>query len=299
MDALSPDAWKLARARGGPWRRLAREPLFHFLLLGLLLFAAFDLFGGERGAKSHRITVDDAVQADLVGRFTEAWQRPPDRAEVNRLIADYVKEEILYRQGMAMGLGEDDPVVRRRIRQKVEVMSEESQDAAPPTDAQLEAYLRRHAGKYRQPPLLSFDQLFFDPAKRGVGGKISAARARLHSGADFRTLGDVSLLPDHLDAATPDEIADDFGGAFAGAVAAQPLGRWVGPIRSGLGEHLVRITAREGSAPPRLDEVRTAVRRDWEDERRRRNAESYYEMVRKDYDVIVTADPDKARDAAR
>ena len=293
--------------RGSPlpqerWRtRLAREPLVHFLLLGLLLFMAFDVLGGERGALSRKIVVDDAIVADLAKRYAGVWQRPPSRAELDGLIADYVKDEVLYRQGMAMGLVEDDPVVRRRIRQKLEVMSEESRDSTAPTGAQLESWLRQHADKYRQPPALTFDQVYFDPAKHGggLGAAVSDARAKLAAGTDFNTLGDVSMLPGHVGNVTPDRIVDDFGDAFASAIAKQPLDRWFGPVRSGLGQHLVRITARKERAMPRLADVRTEVKRDWEDERRSRNAQHYYETVRKDYDVVVTADLGKAGSAAQ
>ncbi|MFP5329099.1 MAG: peptidyl-prolyl cis-trans isomerase [Alphaproteobacteria bacterium] len=284
-------------ARSG-FARLAREPLVHFLLLGALLFALFDGLGGNRGLDSRRIVIDDAVVGDIFRQYAAAWQRPPTAAEMRGLLDNYVQEEVLYREGVALGLLDGDPVVRRRVRQKMDVLAEESLADAPPTDAMLQRWLDSHADRYAVPPLLSFEQVMFDPVKLGpgTGGTIKSARSRLAQGADPSSIGEQTLLPAALSQAPKDQIARDFGDEFALALARLPAGKWEGPLASGFGLHLVRINERVPGRKPALDEVRRDVARDFENDRRKRAAEAFYQDLLRDYRVIVKSDlPGAAR----
>ena len=279
-------------------RRLVREPLVHFLALGLLLFVAFDLVGGNRGVDSRRIVIDDGVVADIYQRFVGVWQRPPTPDEMRVLLESYVQEEILYRDGVANGLLEDDPVIRRRVRQKVDVLAEETLRSEPPGEAELQAWLDAHAERYAEPPLLSFIQVLFDPTKHGARTEatITAAKARLAAGADPAALGDRTLLPATLAHVSPERVTRDFGEDFGQAIANLPVGGWEGPVRSGFGLHLVRVSARVPGRRATLANVRTAVERDWESDRRERAAAAYYRDLSKDFEVVIEADlPEAAR----
>lgn len=269
-------------------RRFIREPLVHFALIGLLL-------------DSRRIVIDDRVVGNIVQRYAAVWQRPPTPEEMRGLLDSYVQEEILYREGVAQGLLEDDPVIRRRVRQKMDVISEENGRNDPPTEAQLQAWLDAHADSYAVPPVLTFSQVLFDPVRLGrrTGAVVAAAKAKLAAGTDPNAFGD-ALLPPKLADVSADRVARDFGDDFAAAILKLPVGGWQGPVRSGYGLHLVRVTERKPGRKPALDEVKAAVQRDWENDRRLKSSAAYYDRLRRDYSVVIKADlPAAARPETR
>jgi len=275
-----------------PVARLLREPLVHFLLIGALLFITYDLFNQDRGTSGDRIVVDDGVVANIVQRYTTVWQRPPTAEELRGLIDSYIHEEVLYREGVAMGLQDDDIVVKRRVRQKLDVLAEESGRESAPTDADLQAYLDKHAADYALPTEMSFEQVMFDPEKhaRQIKVVLTKARTDLANGADITTIGDRTLLPQRERHATTERISRDYGEDFAQALTSLPVGTWQGPVHSGYGLHLVRVTERIPGRPARLSEARAAVERDWEHDRRMKAADDYYQKALKNYQVVVTAD---------
>jgi len=271
---------------------MLREPLVHFLLIGALLFITYDLFNQDRGTSGDRIVVDDGVVANIVQRYTTVWQRPPTAEELRGLIDSYIHEEVLYREGVAMGLQDDDIVVKRRVRQKLDVLAEESGRESPPTDADLQAYLDKHAADYALPTEMSFEQVMFDPEKhaRQIKVVLTQARADLANGADIMTIGDRTLLPQRERRASTERIAREFGEDFAQALTSLPVGAWQGPVSSGYGLHLVRVTERIPGRPAKLSEARNAVERDWEHDRRIKAADDYYQKALKNYQVVMTAD---------
>jgi hypothetical protein len=275
--------------------KLAREPLVHFLLIGLLLFIAFAALG--RDDSNRTIRVDDNVVAALSGQFQAAWQRPPTDSELRALVDNYVRDEIFYREGVALGLDRDDPMIKRRVRQKYEVLAEETEAADPPTEAELEAWLKRNAGRYAEPALVTFDQVLLGQAQSAasIAAAQRSALAALARGADPAELGASRMLPPRLDQMPIDLVARDFGEEFAKALASAPTGRWEGPIRSGYGMHLVKVERRIPGRLPSLDQVRGAVIRDMEAERRRRSVEKNLRRLKKGYSVEVTASLPSAR----
>ncbi|MGL4542188.1 MAG: peptidyl-prolyl cis-trans isomerase [Polymorphobacter sp.] len=267
--------------------KLLREPLFHFLLLGLGLFLLYgQVSPGD--AESKRITVSQARVDDMARQYQSLWGRPPVPAELAGLVDSYVRDEILYREGLAMGLGRDDAVIKRRIRQKLDLILEEEAAGATPTDAERQGFMNANPAGFVQPAVVSFDQLLFDPAKSSPEA-VAAARAALAKGASPATFGVPSLLPPAVNAASLDVVARDFGAQFAGQLAALPVGQWTGPVASGFGVHLVRLTARTPPQLPALADVRAAVARDWESARRARTREASYAKMRADYDILIEA----------
>lgn len=271
--------------------RLLREPLLHFLLLGALLFVAYDWIGGDRGAKGRAIVVDDVVVADIGQRFASTWQRPPTGEEMKGLVDQWVRDELAYREGLALGLDRDDTVVRRRVRQKLDILAEESVRTAPPADAELEAWMRAHPDRYLEPPALAFEQVTLSvPPGTPVEAALQRARARLQTGEPPEAVSASRLLPAAAPATPLDLIGRQFGAEFADAIAVLPVGEWRGPIRSGYGEHLVRVTERVPGRTPTLDVARTAVARDVEKDRRDRAAAAFYQQLREKYEVRIEAD---------
>jgi hypothetical protein len=272
-------------------KAILREPLLHFLALGALLFALSDLTGGDRGG-AQRIVITGGQLAQLEAGFARTWQRPPSEAELKGLIDEWVREEIATRESMALGLDRDDTVIRRRLRQKFEFIAEDTLDAAPPTDAELQAFLDTYPDNYRREPRLSFRQVMLDPQRRGaaLAGDARELLARLQAAgadADHRALGDSRMLPEGLDAAPLREVARLFGEEFAGALLKAEPGRWSGPLRSGFGVHLVRVDAREYGGLPALADVRALVERDFMADRRRRSLDARYARLLERYRVVV------------
>lgn len=267
---------------------LLREPLVHFLLIGLALFLLYGQVAREN-ADSRRIEVDRARIDALSRQFQATWNRTPTALEMSGLIDAYVHDEVLYREGMAMGLGADDSVVKRRVRQKLEVMSEEAIAQLAPTDAELSDFLAKHPDAFRQAPELTFEQVFFatDAAPAEVERKCAQALSALRGGAAAAGLGQATMLPAKVEGQSADEIDRAFGNGFARQLEALPLNSWQGPVPSNFGRHLVRISERRPAALPALASIRPAVLREWEADRRERNRQDDYRRMAANYRIVI------------
>jgi len=271
--------------------RLSRwlgEPILHFALIGAFLFFVYGRMN-PGAAAGERIVVTQAIVDDLARQHQARWMRPPSEQELANLVEAHVRDEILFREGVALGLDSDDPVIKRRVRQKFELMSEEQMAGAAPTDAELSDYMAQNAARFTRPARVSFEQVFFDGSRRvpEVERTVAAAKGALASGADPARLGQPTLLPRVAEAMPLDLVARDFGSALAEQLPKLPQGVWAGPVSSALGAHLVRVTAVQPAALPPLDEVRQQVAREWENARRERSRTESYRKLRDRYDVVV------------
>jgi hypothetical protein len=236
--------------------------------------------------------VTEARVEALAESFARTWMRPPTAQELTGLVDDYVKEEIFYREAVTMGLDRDDVVIRRRLRQKLEFISEDVAAAQEPTEQQLQDYLDAHAEKFVEPDRQSFQQVYFSPERRGEAAVRDAEKLlnELRAGrgpADPAEAGDPTLLPPGLEAATPQQIANTFGEDFALRVAEAPVGQWTGPIRSSFGWHVLRVAERSPGTTPTLEAIRPIVAREWQSEQRQRLGDQFYQAMRSQYDVRV------------
>jgi hypothetical protein len=278
------------------FKRLLREPLAHFLAIGLLLFLGYRLVGGERPAAGREIVVNEQVVGGLVQQFSGVWQRQPTTLELQGLIDGWIREEVLYREGVQLGLDRDDPVIRRRVRQKIDVLAEESQPSQAPTDAELAEWLRTHADRYAVPPVLSFEQAMIDPSRHANDLKkvTGEMQRQLQRGVDPADATESHLLPARIADTPEDLVARDFGEEFITALRALPVGTWQGPVHSGFGLHFVRITNRVPGRAASLDEVRSEVARDAEQDRRERAANAFFARARGNYRVRIEVGPGSA-----
>lgn len=273
------------------WKAIVREPLLHFLLIGLALFLIYGQVS-PGGSDSRKIVVSQAQVDALVGQFQGSRNRPPTAAELSGLIDNHVRDEIIYREGLSLGLDRDDAVIKRRMRQKYDLIAEE-QDRTAPTDEALLAFLNAHPEKFSRAAVVDFDQIYFDPTSSNPQ-KLFAAKAALASGGSPAGFGDPSMLPAKISDTSIDLVANDFGDRFAGQVGTIPVGKWVGPLASSLGVHLVRVNARSAPSLPPLDEIKAEVLREWENDRRTRSREDDYRRLRDSYDVVIEAKLPKA-----
>jgi hypothetical protein len=272
-----------------------REPLLHFLLLGAALFALYRWVGGE-GTAPERIVVSAATIERLADTWQRTWQRPPTRPELDGLIEDHVREEVLYREAMAAGLDRDDTIIRRRLRQKMEFVSEDIAAQDEPDEAELRRYLEQHPDSFRPPAHVSFTHVYLSPERRADRLRRDAARIleRLSAApadASHAGLGDAFALASGYQDIAVDELDRLFGDGFSTELAALPKGKWAGPIESGYGLHLVRVTEYRPGELPELAEIRAQVLREWSIEWRQKNSDEFYRKLRAQYSVIIEPAP--------
>lgn len=279
-------------------RRLFKEPLLHFLLIALAIFAAYGLFSDANTREPDSSIVVTAPKIEQMATlFARTWQRPPSAGELKGLIDDHVKEEILVRQALALGLDKDDTVVRRRLRQKMEFLTEAETPA--PTEAELDAYLKANPAAFEIDAMLAFEQVFLNPERHSdrIGEDAAAVLDALRKpGADPGLMGDATLLPAELPLSGKAVIGQSFGGGFAEALDKAPVGQWTGPLASGFGVHLVRVTERVPGRTPALDEVRDDVLREWTNARRVELEDQRLAELLKGYTVTVESMADDVAD---
>ena len=280
--------------------KFLRDPLFHFLALGAALFVVYAAVNGSAGAPADRIVVDETQALRLADQFQRTWMRPPTEQELQGLAEDYVKEEILYREALALGLDQDDLVIRRRLRQKMEFLNADLVEPQAPTDVQLQAYFDANKDRFRRPDRFSFQQVYLNPHKPAGNVKRAAVDLLAHFNtnpslaADPTSLGDATMLPAQLDGVTRREVANTFGREFAKDIEDMPMGRWSGPYESSYGLHLVRMTERKAGGLPALAEIRPVLEREWRAERSKEANERFYEALRARYDVEIRLPADSA-----
>jgi PPIC-type PPIASE domain len=277
-------------------RKLLGEPMLHFLLIGIALFGAYRWVSpGDSGGR--RIVITQGVVDDLVTQHVAARGREPSTTELNHLIESYTHDEILYREGVRLGLERDDIVVKRRVRQKIEMIAEEDASTRAATDADLSAYLVANQARFVQPAIVTFEQVFIGESTsgRGVVHAVAITREALGKGADPKELGKPTLLPHRMTRTPADLVARDFGASFAAALEKAPVGEWVGPIGSSFGTHYVRVSDRAPAVAPQLAAVRDHVVREWENERRQRARNDAYAKMRGEYQVSIETKPPPER----
>jgi hypothetical protein len=269
-------------------RTLLCEPMLHFLVIGIALFAAYQWMSPV-DSDGRRIVITQGVVDDLVTQHVAAKGREPNFTELNHLIESYVRDEILYREGVRLGLERDDIVVKRRVRQKIEMIAEEDASTRAPSDVDLFAYLTANPARFVQPAILTFEQVFIGESTSGpaVVQAVAITREGLRSGTDPEKLGKPTLLPRRMTRTPVDLVARDFGASFAHALENVPVGEWVGPLDSSFGAHYVRVADRTPAAAPQLAAVRDQVVREWENERRQRARDDAYTKMRGEYQVSI------------
>lgn len=238
------------------WREALREPLLHFLIAGAAVFA---LLGESNAPEDRRIVIDAAMIERLAGAFAQSFRRQPTAAELDAMISEEVRDEVYYREALRLRLDRDDTVVRRRMRLKMEGLATASLDAETPDDATLQHWLETHSERFAGEPSYSFDQRFLD-------GSLA--------------------LPGSLENAGRDDVAAQFGEAFADALADLPVGRWQRVV-SGFGRHEVRLRARVAVPPPRLADVRRRVENDWRAAQARARTERAFRQLLSGYQVAI------------
>jgi hypothetical protein len=270
------------------FRRFFSEPLLHFLVIGAALFVFYDLTREQGSDAPNRIVVSSGQVEQLAANFERARMREPTETELAGLVENHVREEVFYREALAMGLDQNDPLVRQRMRLKLEFILEDL-SAEAVSDEQLAAFLKEQSEQFRRQPQISFEQVYLNPDKHtDPDAAAKTMLDRLNDGVAPESLGDSTLLPYAYTLATQDEIERAMGIQFAREVAGLvPGDDWVGPVYSEFGAHLLQVSDRVDARLPELAEIRAEVERDYLSQRRDELKSLVYEKLRAGYEVTI------------
>ena len=273
-------------------KRIITEPLVHFLLIGALLFVGFSVLQSDDQTMDTTIVVTDSDIKIIKADFERTWQRPPRDGELEGLIEEKIREEIAYREGLALGLDRDDPYIRRRLRMKLELMLEDISAQGSPADEELQNFLNDNRTKFRQEPRYSLSQVYLNPAQRRGTLEKDAEELleQLKQGGDrvdLGQIGDSIMLPRDFPLSPASVINRQFGSDFTTQLSDLDTGVWQGPIRSGYGIHLVLIDERVEGRDPELEEIRPLVEREYELVMRKELKEKIYANLREKYTVEI------------
>jgi parvulin-like peptidyl-prolyl cis-trans isomerase-like protein len=278
------------------YMNLLKEPLLHFLLVGAALFGAYTWLNRtvEKPSvgKTPQIQVSAGDVQWLVENWTTQWQRPPTQQELRGLVVDYLNEQLLAREARALGLEENDVIIRRRLAQKLTFLIDDTLRRADPSDDELQQFYETNAQRFRSGARISFVHIYFSPQLRADARLDATAVLKLleESSRSATELGDRLLLESEFRDETEQSISSAFGLGFARAVFALKSNAWSGPIESGYGLHLVRVLALQEARLPSLSEVRARVLEDWKREKEQIAKERYLAQLRRKYDVVVDDD---------
>ena len=279
--------------------RCVREPLLHFLLLGVALFAAYGSMqrgrGGVESSRQIALTMDELRQLDLY--FESQWRRPPTPDEFNSMVEDRIQEEILYREGLAMGLDKDDTIVKRRMGQKVRFLAEDVAAAHEPTTDELKMWYGKNSQKFALPGRMTFRHVYFSPDRRGRRAHDDAVEALAKvagepedsKAAPLRA--DRFMFQEYYGDRSTEQLAKEFGPQFAQAILKITPGSWQGPIESGYGWHLVFVESFTPGRIPVLEEIESDVKTAWLGDQKEQAWRKAYQEMRANYAVLLPEPP--------
>ena len=273
-----------------PATRLLREPLVHFLLIGVVLFALYTAVSGPAPAPRNRIVVEPERIDQLANSFEAVRQRPPTNDELVALVESFIREEVYYREALALGLDSNDTIIRRRLQQKLEFLTDSGADLIEPGEGDLEAYFEANARTYQNPPGVAFEQVFLGqtPAPERVSATLAALQADPE--IDAFPLAESTFLPGHMTLSDPEAIDRRFGTGFFAALEGLPKGEWSGPVGSSFGVHVVRINDALPASMPPLEDVRDEVLREWRAAKASELRDMVYTRLRERYEIVFPGD---------
>ena len=275
-----------------------REPLVQFFFIGICIYGAYALYGKPEEGFAENTIVVDANRIDLfVSAWEQRWNRPPTEQELNGLINQFIREDILYREAVAMGLDKDDPITRRRMAQKLEFLSKDIASFKEPSEGELELFFEDNKDQFQAPDLITFSHVFIDPDKRGNATLDDAAlllselQAAGTSDVKVSGLGDRFMLQNYYPQKTELEIRKQFGSGFTTAVMQLEPGLWHGPVLSGYGTHLVYVNTLEKAPAPVFADVKDSVFENWQAQQQEEFNEEFFESLKSRYKIVIESVP--------
>jgi hypothetical protein len=264
---------------------------FGLLLAVIILLAKGPPVNREEG---DRVAFTEADLAQVRAAFERTWSRPPTAKELRRAFDSYVREEVLYREALSRGLDRNDPAVKMSLVRKITMLGTAQAQLAEPSDAELQAYFELRRERYRIPASFNLTQVYLNPDKHGeqIGKDAAALLAALREndpGPDkLAEMGDRTMLPHVVEDMSDEQLARTFGPGFRDSVMSLTVGRWEGPVESGFGLHLVKITHRDESRIPDWTEVRRRMAADMQYEGRNAAEDQLYAEILPRYEIVYS-----------
>jgi peptidyl-prolyl cis-trans isomerase C len=285
--------------------KLLREPLLHFMFIGAAIYLLYGVFAEPLPEGDDKTIVVSAGEIEwMQTSWQKRWNRPPTAEEFDGLIQQYIKETVLYREALTMGLNQHDQVIRRRLAQKLEFLAKDLVALTPPTEAELQSYFAEHQERYQEPALYTFTQVFIDPDKRGdtTLDDAEAIKATLIAKGDAiedaGARGDDFMLQNYYPQKDPLEIQKLFGSGFAESLVELSPGQWHGPVLSGYGVHLVYVSNVSEPPAPDFAKLRERVVQDWTTDRGEELNDKFYANLREQYTVVIEEPAEEDKVAA-
>jgi hypothetical protein len=276
-------------------QRFLREPLLHFIIIGGLFFVGYTALNDTGNDSSGTISITPERIGQIATGFKGAWNRMPAAEELDNLIEEEIRSEVYYRDALALGLDQNDAIVRRRLRQKMEFLTDTGIYLKEPDPGELESYFAAHKLTYQIQPRLAFEQIYLgqSPAEETVSDTLKS----LLSGPsmDLSSLGQPTLLPAQLKLSQPDAIDSVFGKGFYNQIVDLSPGVWAGPVFSVYGTHMVRTLDGQLASMPPLEEIREHVLRNWKAEKAEEHREQDYANRRSRYVVQIVRSEDAGK----
>jgi hypothetical protein len=274
--------------------KFLREPLVQFFFIGMCIYGAYALYGtSEEDFENNTIVVDSGRIDLFISAWEQRWNRPPTKQELNGLINQFIREDIFYREAIAMGLDKDDPITRRRMAQKLKFLTRDIASLKEPANGELERYFEENKDQFKADDLITFSHVFIDPDKRGEATLddarllLSELQAAGSSDVNVSGLGDRFMLQNYYPQKTELEIRKQFGSGFATAVMQLEPGQWHGPVLSGYGTHLVYVYALDIAPLPVFEDVQASVLQDWQEEQQEEFNEAFFESLKSRYEIVI------------
>ena len=270
-------------------KKFLNEPLFHFILLGIALFLLYGLVNNKTNAKN-TILINDFDVNSIIASWDMQWKRPPTEKELQNLISLNIKQEIFYQEALKMNLDHNDEIIKRRLAQKMQFLSNDIAAMIEPTDEELKTYYKEHSDKYLTPYVYSLYQITFIPDKRKDNYKDAAETLKQFPDATFdemKQFGDQLPFSYQFTDVNANELGLQLGSKFPDALQNSEMNKWIGPIPSGFGYHLVYITNETAPQLPEFELIKKDIIRDYEYNNQKEINELIYRELKKKYQIEI------------
>jgi hypothetical protein len=267
------------------FKKILKEPILLFLLLGITLFILYSLSTRFVERRNRQIVVSQSQIAILQESFRKTWNRTPTEKELSAQIDNYIMDEIFFREAVAMGLDKTDPAVKRRLRQIIELMLDDYTTIFP-NEAQLRIYLSEHPEKFQEDPRISFRHLYYPFEEKEKAENFLSSLQKDYS-LEAKHTESLMMIPAAFNGESQKEISRLFGNRFTDQVFTAEIGKWIGPVESAYGWHLVLINEKIDGLVPDLNEIWDVVEREWAVERKNALKEEQYKIMREQYKISI------------
>lgn len=269
-------------------KSLLREPLVHFVILGVLLFFGHALWERHVTKADYTITVSTEELERQALIFAGENRRQPSDEDLKALLFAYVEEQALMREAERLGLDADDTIIRRRMAQKMRFMIEDASPPALPNEDILRSWFDDNREQFKEPQRRSFIHVYISPESHGDKAE-SLANTLMESVnlETWKSLGDPFILKRSFSHVSPQDVDRMFGSTFTALLFDAPEAKWHGPLPSAYGLHLVYVQDIKPELVPTFEQVKPEIESAWQEETRRKTNQARLKDVIQKYKVEI------------